>query len=149
MLLQQLLVSIETLGTSPRPAIVYAAIMLVIRLAAAQSGVLSLWYSRRCYERSRGEMITMVYEKTLSRKAFGSKRNNEGSELENGASSPIVSDEQDHLKSQQNWVSYLTFPWKFIVSKVKGDVTDAKTKSTLTESQQQPATMGKILNLMR
>jgi len=91
----------------------------------------------------------MVYEKTLSRKAFGSKRNNEGSELENGASSPIVSDEQDHLKSQQNWVSYLTFPWKFIVSKVKGDVTDAKTKSTLTESQQQPATMGKILNLMR
>ncbi len=51
-----------------RAAITYAVISLVARLIAVQANILNLWFSRRAYERSRGEMITMLYEKTLKRK---------------------------------------------------------------------------------
>lgn len=54
-----------------RAAIVYAVLSLVARLIAAQSAVFSLWFSRRSFERSRGEMITMLYEKMLTRKVVG------------------------------------------------------------------------------
>ena len=54
-----------------RAAIVYAALSLVARLIAGQSAVFSLWFSRRSFERSRGEMITMLYEKMLTRKVVG------------------------------------------------------------------------------
>ncbi|KKA29310.1 hypothetical protein TD95_002387 [Thielaviopsis punctulata] len=53
-----------------RAAVVYAVLILIANVACAQSQVFSLWFSRRAYERSRGEMITMIYEKTLRRKAF-------------------------------------------------------------------------------
>ncbi len=69
-LLKQLLAALTAAQPSPRTAIVYAGITLFARLVKAQSGVFSLWFSRRCYERSRGEMITMIHEKTLKRKAF-------------------------------------------------------------------------------
>ena len=51
-----------------RAAITYAGISLVARLFEVQAKTLNLWFSRRAYERSRGEMITMLYEKTLKRK---------------------------------------------------------------------------------
>ena len=41
-------------------AVTFAILALLVRLVAAQSGVFSLWFCRRCYERSRGEMITML-----------------------------------------------------------------------------------------
>ena len=68
--LKQLLAALE--GDSPRlrVAVTYAVLTLLGRWIAAQSGVFTLWFSRRSYERSRGEMITMIYEKTLRRKAF-------------------------------------------------------------------------------
>lgn len=67
-LLQQLLQSMEDLAAPRSAAITYAFLTLIARLVASQSDVLNLWYSRRAYERSRGEMITMLYEKTLTRK---------------------------------------------------------------------------------
>ncbi|POS84240.1 hypothetical protein EPUL_004499, partial [Erysiphe pulchra] len=66
-LLGKILQSIESLSPK-KNAVIYAFLMLVARWVAAQSSVFSLWYSRRVYERSRGEMIIMLYEKTLSRK---------------------------------------------------------------------------------
>lgn len=70
-LLQLLLRSMED-GTIPmRAAVVYALISLMARLVQCQSSVFSTWYGRRCYERSRGEMITMLHEKVLSRKIIG------------------------------------------------------------------------------
>jgi len=70
-LLQQLLRSMGD-GNAPKSAAVtYAVLSLIVRLIAAQADVLSLWYSRRAYERSRGELITMLSEKTLSRKMVG------------------------------------------------------------------------------
>ncbi|EXJ90194.1 hypothetical protein A1O1_03293 [Capronia coronata CBS 617.96] len=71
-LLQSLLQSMETIQHSKRPAVTFALLILMIRLVAAQSAVFSLWFGRRCYERARGEMITMLYEKTLNRKILGS-----------------------------------------------------------------------------
>lgn len=70
-LLQQILSSMEDIRSPNRIAMSYALLSLVVRQIAAQSAVFSYWFSRRCYERSRGEMITMLYEKTLSRKIVG------------------------------------------------------------------------------
>jgi ABC-type multidrug transport system fused ATPase/permease subunit len=67
-LLQQLLQAMQDMSSGKRPAMIYALVTLVLRVVAAQSQVLNLWFGRRCYERSRGEMIMMVYEKALSRK---------------------------------------------------------------------------------
>ena len=69
-LLKQLLAALTSEEPDVRAAIVYAGITLFARLVKTQSGVFSLWYARRNYERSRGELITMVHDKTLRRKAF-------------------------------------------------------------------------------
>lgn len=74
-LLQQLLQAMQDPTRPKRVPLTYALLSLVLRLIAAQSQVLNLWYGRRCYERSRGEMVMMVYEKALSRKnILGSRR---------------------------------------------------------------------------
>ncbi|KAL1867541.1 hypothetical protein VTK73DRAFT_4120 [Phialemonium thermophilum] len=67
---QLLAVLSDERGGTTRAALVYAVLTLLARWWVAQSNVISLWFSRRAYERSRGEMITMIYEKTLRRKAF-------------------------------------------------------------------------------
>jgi hypothetical protein len=54
LLLQQLLRAMENLRYEKRPAIIFAGLILAVRLIAAQSAVFSLWFGRRCYERSRG-----------------------------------------------------------------------------------------------
>lgn len=68
--LKQLLVALEGESPNRKVAMVYGAFILMARLINAQSLVFSLWFCRRAYERCRGELITMIYEKTLMRKAF-------------------------------------------------------------------------------
>lgn len=68
--LKQLLSALEGEDPNRNVAVVYGVFILLARLTGAQSGVFNLWFCRRAYERSRGEMITMIYEKTLMRKAF-------------------------------------------------------------------------------
>ncbi|KAL1861651.1 hypothetical protein Daus18300_008767 [Diaporthe australafricana] len=104
--LKQLLSALEGEHPNRSVALVYGVFILLARLIGAQSGVFNLWFCRRAYERSRGEMITMIYEKTLMRKAF-------------------------------------TFP-----SDV--DESDSEEKKNKVEAADSgPASMGKILNLMR
>jgi ABC-type multidrug transport system fused ATPase/permease subunit len=67
-LLQQLLGSMENPDSPRSAAITYTILSWAARLIASQTAVLNLWFSRRSYERSRGELITMLYEKTLTRK---------------------------------------------------------------------------------
>ncbi|KAK0721995.1 hypothetical protein B0T26DRAFT_850270 [Lasiosphaeria miniovina] len=69
-LLKQLLKALSSETPDTRTALVYAGITLFLRLVMAQSGIFNLGYCRRGYEKTRGAMITMVYEKTLRRKAF-------------------------------------------------------------------------------
>lgn len=75
--LKQLLSALEDQDPNQKVAAVYGAFILLVRLIGAQSGVFNLWFCRRAYERCRGEMITMIYEKTLIRKAFTFPSNND------------------------------------------------------------------------
>lgn len=58
----------ESSTASRRAPVTYAVLILAARLIKCQSSVFSLWFNRRSYERSRGEMITMIFEKTMTRK---------------------------------------------------------------------------------
>ncbi|PYH41660.1 putative ABC bile acid transporter [Aspergillus saccharolyticus JOP 1030-1] len=130
-LLQQLLQAMKDRGTSNRPALTYALLSLVLRLVLAQAQVLNLWYGRRAYERSRGEMILMVYEKALSRKnvfdqeIISDKENDTGSTEESGERGP-------DCKQTRWW-------WPFLRSQ----------KLMPKERIKKTASMGKIFNLLR
>ncbi|KAI2471199.1 canalicular multispecific organic anion transporter 1 [Annulohypoxylon bovei var. microspora] len=139
-LLQRFLQSIERSPTYTNEAVFYTFAMLFVRLVAAQSSVFQTWYSRRAYERSRGELLTTLYAKTLSRKSFG-LRTDLGEPQENGfepaEETPLLGRRQQPQKSR--YVRFLEF-FGFRESK------DQREDETEVE---QPASMGKILNLMR
>ncbi|KAK1041554.1 hypothetical protein LTS16_009532 [Friedmanniomyces endolithicus] len=140
-LLQQLLSSMEDVEAPKQAAITYAAISLGVRLVACQSGVFSLWYGRRCYERSRGEMITMLYEKTLGRKiAFQLNEEDRGTAKDalpkdtNGVGPELG---PASLKSPAMW------------QKVLQRTTRLFRRPQVMKPVKETASMGKILNLMR
>lgn len=115
-----------------RVPIVYAVLSLVARLIAAQSGVLSLWFQRRCYERSRGEMITMVYAKTLSRKTVSTTGDSEKTDEDEPEDPPPPK------TPSRNRLSYLLFGRRV-----------ESNKKDQTRATPPPSSMGKILNLAR
>lgn len=135
-LLQQLLQAMQDPTNPRRVPLTYAALSLALRLVAAQSQVLSLWYGRRCYERSRGEMIMMVYEKALSRKNILGARKIEGEteplsdqELSN---EDVTTHETGQPDNKGLWRRL--FPYR------------RKTKQQKTK---EVASLGKIFNLLR
>ncbi|EKG12941.1 Putative ABC transporter protein [Macrophomina phaseolina MS6] len=145
-LLQQLLLSIE--AGDRKYAVIFATLILAVRLIAAQSAVINLWYCRRCYERSRGEMITMIYEKTLTRKSFGTAEDDKpkqqadaclitGNGVESDQSSP-------GSLGSKGFVRRLRSKMRQLFSRIR-----AGAKAAPQEEKKQPASMGKILNLMR
>ncbi|OJD36754.1 abc transporter [Diplodia corticola] len=142
-LLQQLLRAIEHGGSGRKEAVVFATSIFAVRMIAAQSAVVSLWYCRRCYERSRGEMITMIYEKTLTRKSFGASENEKKKQDENealGVSSESESDQSStELTKEKGLLARL-------LSRLRRAQADEKAHK---KAAKQPASMGKILNLMR
>ncbi|KAI9685108.1 MAG: hypothetical protein M1820_010837, partial [Bogoriella megaspora] len=139
LLLQKLLWSMETPGVPRSSAVTYALISLLVRLVYAQSDVIGLWYSRRVYERSRGEMIMMLYEKTLSRKIIGDHDNKESKDIAAGADVSEVGGASEangnNKKSKRNCRTCNIPFW-------------SKKKDT-AEERKKAASMGKILNLMR
>lgn len=144
-LLQQLLLSMEDVSAPRSKAVTFAVLSLFVRLVACQSSVFSLWFSRRSYERSRGEMITMLYEKTLSRKIIGEltlsdKPNASGEDLDGaGVDSSITDEGSDPL-----WKKFQRPVRKF------GRLLKSKFRKPSTkEDTKQPASIGKIYNLMR
>lgn len=120
-----------------RATLVYAVLSLIVRLIGAQSAVFSLWYGRRCYERSRGEMVTMLYEKTLSRKVV-SISSKAGSE-EN------LQNTNGHTKKMKTSIWWRPFEYAaYIFRPCCGDRSKGK-----PQKKDELASMGKILNLMR
>lgn len=117
---------------------VFATCILVVRLIAAQSAVLTLWFCRRCYERSRGEMITMIYEKTLTRKSFGTP---EGEKLQQKANG---NDTEGEPVQEKNFIARFHSRLRQAFTRQK-----PKSKEHREVGAKQPASMGKILNLMR
>ncbi|KAI2629634.1 canalicular multispecific organic anion transporter 1 [Hypoxylon sp. NC1633] len=139
-LLQRLLQSIEK-GLSHRDeSFFYALATLLVRLIAAQSGVFLLWYSRRAYERSRGEMLTAIYAKTLTRKSFGLRTDlKDEAPRANGNGLSEESPLLGGKPKKTRLVRLLEF------LRLRRDKDPDETKKAV----EQPATMGKILNLMR
>nr|POE62773.1 atp-dependent bile acid permease [Quercus suber] len=136
-LLQVLLAAMEDPTASKRAPITYAGLTLIVRMIATQSGIFSLWFGRRCYERSRGEMITMLYEKTLGRKIAVQEQevDREGDEHRSTANDTSQYADQNK-KDPSRWNRF----WQRMSALFKG------TEAPVTK---EPASMGKILNLMR
>ena len=130
----------ESSDTRRNAAIIYAVLSLLVRLVASQCSVFNLWFSRRCYERSRGEMITMLYEKTLSRKIISPLTQPQ---------SVVCPDEMDHGRPSikaKGLKSQLAGIWRGLhgaTGSLFHAVDDGPRQS------QKPASMGKILNMMR
>lgn len=165
-LLQQLLKSMENIRLSARPAVTYTVLTLLVQLVAAQSSVFSLWFGRRCYERSRGEMITMLYEKTLARKIIGGVQNEEPvaeeSTVRSSTKNMIIDEEAErpedegerpedegllsgNLKQSGGVKAYVARAWQSIGRTFPFGF---QMKNTELEKKTS-ASMGKILNLMR
>ncbi|RAL62089.1 hypothetical protein DID88_002575 [Monilinia fructigena] len=141
LLLQKILASMESPLAPKQATLTYSLIALTIRLVSAQCDVFATWYGRRSYERSRGVLITMLFEKSLSRKTVNTSTNPKSDDHTNGATNSAVS----NASSKE-----LTFPWwkkgfdivaKPFLSRVLRIKEPSKPK--------EPASMGKILNLMR
>jgi ABC-type multidrug transport system fused ATPase/permease subunit len=134
-LLQKILSSMQDSAAPRSAAITYAAITMGVQLIKCQSGVFSLWFGRRCYERSRGEMITMLYEKTLGRKInFNPPKSKTEAEAQDESDGALNGNgHAKHKRQSMHWLRSL-----FV-----------KMRRTKKEDSKGPASMGKILNLMR
>src|SRR6201996_2938986 len=127
-LLQQLLKAMETPSSLVTVAATYAVISLIVRFIKIQEEMLALWFGRRCYERSRGEMIMMVYAKAISRKNLSGAPNETKESPENGSASTA-----NIINKPKSWKSY--FQWFNRKSQQKKPI--------------DPASMGKVMNLIR
>ena len=130
----------ERSDTHRDAAITYAMLSLLVRLVASQCSVFNLWFSRRCYERSRGEMITMLYEKTLSRKIIGSPTQPQTDVYPDTMGNGRPSMKARGLRSR------LASIWRGLY-KAQGSV--FSTTGRGPRDSMRPASMGKILNMMR
>jgi ABC-type multidrug transport system fused ATPase/permease subunit len=137
-LLQKILQSMETHHTSNRAAFVYTILTLLVRLITSQSENFSLWYGRRAYERSRGELITMLYEKTLSRKmvSVSSKARDESKSTTNG-------------KWEPENPSMIRRLLEFFGKKPHSAKPSLDNTEQVPEKSIELASTGKIMNLMR
>lgn len=131
LLLQQLLRSMQDPAAPLRASIIYAALALAFRIIHAQVLVVELWFGRRAYERSRGQMITGIYEKTLTRKFGGPS--------EDDSSKDDIENNED-----QSWVR------KFLQSASGAcSCSCLARKDKVKSSAKSPASLGKVLNLLR
>ena len=119
----------------------------MLRLIYTQLGVFTLWHQRRAYERSRGEMITMLYEKTLNRKILGAKQdlasqiNGEYNDPDRQTNSSNSFPQAN--KEQHGWFRRRLFG---LFSQIRSVFTRREAEK---QRENEPASMGKILNLMR
>ena len=131
----------KEVDTPRRASITYAALSLVVRLLASQSAVFSLWYCRRSYERSRGEMITMLYEKTLRRRLVAAVPSTSSANLNGHENGSLV-------KKKVVRYSILSVVGHGLGS-IRRSLSTLLWRSDRNETAKVPASMGKILNMMR
>ncbi|KAK3688284.1 P-loop containing nucleoside triphosphate hydrolase protein [Podospora appendiculata] len=155
-LLKQLLGALSSEPSNPRTAVVYAGLTLLGRLARAQSGVINLWYCRRNYERTRGEMITMIYEKTLRRKAFTFPSSQDSPTLDIGQEEPSGVSTATTLTDNESDTDEDVVPSKPRLSRFSALKTwfhrgyqKLRPRQSTPAATSGPASTGKILNLLR
>ncbi|KAK4199978.1 putative ATP-dependent permease [Triangularia verruculosa] len=162
-LLKQLLGALSSSPPDKRTAMIYAGLMLFGRVVKAQSSVFNIWFCRRNYERSRGEMITMIYEKTLRRKAFtfpsedadsieGADQNQSGSPSDGISSATTLTDSESHHSDDVDkaeptryerlraWVQHRYQIIRPFIPQLG---------STKTRPNDSPSSTGKIMNILR
>ncbi|KAK1579746.1 ABC transporter [Colletotrichum navitas] len=154
MLLQQLLRAIQSGPSNIEVSVLYAIAILAVRLLACQAAVFQLWFSRRCYERSRGEMITTIYAKTLSRKHFGQPADEKmigaDDEEEEGDDEDGHCDEQTDTDGSADDDEQTGRFSRLLGWFRRGHPARPRyQRLQKPKAQRQPATTGKILNLMR
>ncbi|QDS76977.1 hypothetical protein FKW77_005636 [Venturia effusa] len=138
-ILQQLLKAMENPFSPKRVALTYSLLGLIVQSIEAQSEVLTLWYGRRCYERSRGEMTMMVYEKALSRKnVVGQEETEKANDKAKEAKKSDGAVEDRALIAKSKYHRYCG-GFKRFWSKSEKPKIDTK----------QAASAGKVLNLIR
>lgn len=143
-LLQRLLASMSDETPNARATITYAVLSVALRLFGTQIGVFNLWYQRQSYERSRGQMITMLYEKTLHRKILGAKQE-EPKEQSNGQTGTEETEPDNH-GSNQSCKDLSQGLFSRTISSVRSFFSRRPEEVKKEKSE---ATIGKILNLMR
>jgi ABC-type multidrug transport system fused ATPase/permease subunit len=145
---------------SPRSAtITYACISVIFRLTSAQITIFNLWYQRRAYERSRGELITMLYEKTLNRKILGAKQASTPVEPSNGqengesngnSSGDINGNSSEGTNGSMSTNKRPEATLTSLFRKLYGSMPSLfSKKAKQADKESDAASMGKILNLMR
>jgi ABC-type multidrug transport system fused ATPase/permease subunit len=129
----------ENSKSTKRVALTYVSLLLLVRLVESQSDVLALWYGRRCYERSRGEMTMMIYEKALSRKnvIVPEEKVHPKDDTTNGIATGNSNGQANghKIESSRSYASFLRRLWS------ANNASAIETKP--------PASMGKILHLIR
>lgn len=150
LLLQQLLRAMKQVDVDKTSALKWGLLIFVAKFSNGQSEVFSLWYSRRAYERVRGELITMLYDKTLNRKVLGMPEPSKET-VDNDTGNDIAvtnSDETTPLlsKSQRAPEASLSALWGKIRS-AWAFVYNAGRKTA--EPADDAAGTGKIYNLIR
>ncbi|OLN86217.1 ATP-dependent bile acid permease 1 [Colletotrichum chlorophyti] len=148
MLLQQLLRAIQGGSENIEVSILFAIAILSVRLVACQAAVFQLWFSRRCYERSRGEMITAIYAKTLSRKFFGQPAADKT--IEDVPNGEVNAENDEDLGDNDAGNAEQNSRYdRFVAWFRKKPAGRPKHEETQKQKQGKPATTGKILNLLR
>ena len=72
--LQRILAAIE--GPSPgakETAYFYALLTFLANLSFAQKDMFQTWHTRRCYERTRGQLFCLLHHKALKRRDISGK----------------------------------------------------------------------------
>ena len=73
-----------------RTAFKWALAAFVANLSFAQVDLFQGWHTRRCYERTRGQLFCSLHYKSLKRRDIGAKANGEGEKQENADLGKIV-----------------------------------------------------------
>jgi len=135
--LQKILQAMENPESPRSAALTYSFLALIFGLLEAQIDLFTLWYQRRCYERSRGELITMLYEKTLTRKVVSIS-----TRARTDDNSNLIPNGNGKIKPAHGWRKAAGS----VLSPIRACFGRSKAKSS---DKDELATMGKILNLMR
>lgn len=128
--------------------ITYAVLGLVLHLVSAQLSVFNLWYQRRAYERSRGEMITMLYEKTLNRKILGAKQEVTEETTNDHTNGDTPGVETGQTNGSPDVSKILSTNWLMGIGASLRLIFTRKPRHEVTK-EKEAASMGKIMNLMR
>ena len=160
----------ENPNLGKKPAILYAIMLFLRTILATQLAMMGMWYGRRCYERTRGELSMLIYQKALSRKMIaGNKDQNpappsnghqNGNNVSNGTSSSTTATKDNpkpngHSQDDSSKAGLIGPKKMTEVKDSSNRVTFALLKQLFRGSNEPvtkstaAATTGQVLNLLR